>query len=223
MKGGDVLSGTPGVPVLGQSEVGATDFDWAHSKLRERLSNNPMPPGWLFDIIETNWDGPCVEVSDDGVSVVVDSEGNLQVGCDLNALGVLEAWTVAGALEPETFNYGSGILIFERYVQPFFTEVGMWFEGSQACSSCYFGNNENSYNEMELSTYEGILLGGDVILDPPGMPILGQSEVGANDYDWAHSKLCARLRNNRMAPGFPFDITEENRDGPIIKAGQPKI
>lgn len=53
MKGGDVLSGTPGVPVLGQSEVGATDFDWAHSKLRERLSNNPMPPGWLFDIIES--------------------------------------------------------------------------------------------------------------------------------------------------------------------------
>ena len=77
-----------------------------------------------------------MEVSDDGVIVVVDSDGNLQVGCDLNALGVLDAWTEAGALEFETFNYGCRVLTFERDVQPFFTEAGMWFEGSQACSSC---------------------------------------------------------------------------------------
>ena len=107
-----------------------------------------------------------MEVSDDGVIVVVDSDGNLQVGCDLNALGVLDAWTEAGALEFETFNYGSRVLTFERDVQPFFTEAGMWFEGSQACSSCHFGNNENSYHEMDLSSFAGILLGGDVIFDP---------------------------------------------------------
>ena len=40
----------------------------------------------------------------------------------------------------------------------------------------------------------------------PG-PLFGQSEVGASDYDWSHSKLRGRLRNNRMAPGWDFDIT----------------
>ena len=98
----------------------------------------------------------------------------------------------------------------------------MWFDGSQACTGCHFDNSENSYHEMDLGTYEGILRGGDALSEPPGVPILGQSEVGATDFDWESSKLRARLRNNRMAPGFPFDITEENRDGSIVLAGQSK-
>ena len=58
--------------------------------------------------------------------------------------------------------------------------------------------------------------GGDVLSEPPGVPLLGQSEVGATDYDWEHAKLKERLRNNRMPPGWEFDITEENRDGPMV-------
>jgi len=30
----------------------------------------------------------------------------------------------------------------------------------------------------------------------------------------------ARLRNNRMSPGMEFDITEENRDGPLVFRGK---
>jgi hypothetical protein len=52
--------------------------------------------------------------------------------------------------------------------------------------------------------------------------ILGESAPGAGDFDWDHSKLKERLRNNRMAPGWDFDITEENRDGPLVLAGAPK-
>ncbi len=48
---------------------------------------------------------------------------------------------------------------------------------------------------------QALWLGGDVLSEPPGVPILGQSELGADDYDWAHSKLRERLRNNRMPPG----------------------
>jgi len=29
-----------------------------------------------------------------------------------------------------------------------------------------------------------------------------------------------RLRNNRMPPNIEFDITEENRDGPIVLRGK---
>ena len=75
---------------------------------------------------------------------------------------------------------------------------------------------------MDLSTYECIIAGGDVIYKPPGVPIFGQSEVGAIDYNWGNSKLRGRLSIIRMSPGIPFDITEENRNGPIVAAGQPQ-
>jgi hypothetical protein len=60
------------------------------------------------------------------------------------------------------------------------------------------------------------MLGGDVLSKPPGVPLFGESSIGATDYDWGHSKLNSRLRNNRMPPGWAFDITEENRDGPVV-------
>ena len=83
-------------------------------------------------------------------------------------------------------------------VLPLFTEDGVWFDGAQACTGCHFANSENSYHEMDLSSYAGIMSGGDVLSEPPGVPLLGQSEVGATDYDWEHAKLKERLRNNRM-------------------------
>ncbi len=217
LSGADVLSSPPGVPMLGQSAVGETDYDWDHSKLRARLRNNRMPPGWEFDITETNRDGLCVEVSADGVAILPG-----EYGCELNGVGLIAAWVEAGAPETDAFDYGDTALTFERDVLPFFTEEGMWFEGSQACTGCHFANSETSYHEMDMSSYAGIMLGGDVLSAPPGVPILGQSEVGATDYDWAASKLRERLRNNRMPPGIAFDITEENRDGPIILAGKKK-
>ena len=202
MAGGDVLSEPPGVPILGQSEMGATDFDWAHSKLRARLRNNRMPPGWEFDITEENRDGPTLDVN----------------GTEVRAVPLLEAWVEAGA--PETDAFGDFSATFEANILPLFTTNGLWFEGAQACTGCHFANSEASYHEMDLSSYEGIMLGGDVLSDPPGVPLLGNSEVGATDYDWAHSKLRERVRNNRMPPGWEFDITEENRDGPWVLHGE---
>ncbi|RME40649.1 MAG: hypothetical protein D6796_16940 [Caldilineae bacterium] len=214
--GGDALSEPPGVPILGQSEVGASDFNWSASKLRARLRNNRMPPGWEFDITETNRDGPCVTVSNSGVEVQ-----KYEYGCDLNAVGLIGAWVEAGAPETAPFSYGDATqLTFERDILPFFTEKGMWFENSRACGECHFANSENSYHEMDLTSYQGIMTGGDALSEPPGVPILGQSEVGATDFNWGASKLRARLRNNRMAPGVEFDITEENRDGPLVVPGQ---
>jgi hypothetical protein len=62
--------------------------------------------------------------------------------------------------------------------------------------------------------------GGDVLSKPPGVPLLGQSKIGARDFNWSMSKMKARLRNNRMSPGMEFDITEENRDGPLVFRGK---
>ncbi|MDP1547381.1 MAG: hypothetical protein Q8L87_15330, partial [Anaerolineales bacterium] len=159
----------------------------------------------------------CVEVGDEGVTVLPG-----QFGCDLNGVGVLEAWVVTGAPETDAFAYGDAQLTFERDVLPFFTQPNMWFEGSQACTGCHFAATENSYHEMDLTSYEGIVTGADSLSSPPGVSILGASAIGATDYDWAHSKLRERMRNNRMPPGIEFDITEENRDGPLVLAGVKK-
>jgi hypothetical protein len=221
MKGGDVLSEPPGVPLFGQSAYGAQDYDWAHSKMRARLRNNRMPPGWPEDLSEVNRDGPCVEVTSAGVTIPgAKGKGAHQYGCDLNAVGLLEAWVAAGAEKTASFSYGGQQVNFEHDVKQLFTEGNTWYSGSAPCSSCHFGNSELSYHEMDLSSYEGIMKGGDVLSEPPGVPLFGQSAVGATDYDWDHSKMRERLRNNRMPIGIAFDITEENRDGPLVLHGK---
>ena len=79
---------------------------------------------------------------------------------------------------------------------------------------CHFDNSADSRHEMNLGSYEGLMLGGDVLSAPPGVAIVIPG-------DWANSKLRERLRNNRMPPGWEFDIEEGNRNGPVIIAGSP--
>ncbi|HNN12308.1 MAG TPA: hypothetical protein PKL78_02035, partial [Anaerolineales bacterium] len=215
MTGPDPISAPPGESILGESEFHAGDFNWDESLLKARLMNNRMPPGWAFDLTETNRSGQCVEVSADGVNVLVGQFAD----CELNGTGLIEAWVTAGAPETDAFEYGSQQLTFERDVLPFFTKPNMWYEGSQACSGCHFANSENSYHEMDLSSYQGIMTGPDPISAPPGESILGESEFHAGDFNWDESLLKARLMNNRMPPGSPFDITEANRSGPLVLHG----
>ncbi len=217
LTGADSLSAPPGVSILGASSGDGTDVHWDISKLRARLRNNRMPPGWTFDITETNRDGLCIEVSNDGVVTLPG-----QYGCDLNGVSLIGTWVDAGAPETDPFEYGGSQLTFDRDVLPFFTQPNMWFEGSQACTGCHFGNTENSYHEMDLSSYEGIISGADSLSAPPGVSILGASSGGGTDFNWDTSKLRERFRNNRMPPGIEFDITEENRDGPLVLAGVKK-
>ena len=193
MTGGDVLSKPPGVAIV-------LPGDWGESKLRERLRNNRMPPGWEFDIEETNRDGPLVE----------------RDGAEIYAVDLIAAWVDAGAPDgafpwmdtAEDEHDGD----FETDVLPLFTTADAWFEGSEACTDCHFDNSEDSRHEMDLSSYVGIMTGGDVLSEPPGVAIV----IPQN---WEDSKMKARLRNNRMPPGWEFDIEETNRDGPMVQAG----
>ncbi len=172
-----------------------------NAKLRARLRNNRMPPGWEFDITEENRDGPAVDVN----------------GTEVRAVDLIADWVDAGAPEIDAFgDYGG---TFDANVLPLFTEDGAWFEGSQACTGCHFDNCENSYHEMDLSIcrHHGRRRRA---FRAARCADSGQSEVGATDYDWDHAKMKERLRNNRMPPGWDFDITEENRDGPLVAHGQ---
>ena len=146
--------------------------------------------------------------------------------CEVRAVPLLGAWTDGGApngsFDFEATDGTSCEGNFEADVLPLFTEAGAWFEGSQPCTACHFAVSEDSYHEMDLTTYEGILAGADGLEKPPGVSLLGESSPGAGDFDWGHSKMRERFRNNRMPPGWTFDISEENRDGPTLKAGTEK-
>lgn len=212
--GADSLSAPPGVSVLGASKVGATDYDWGHSKMRDRLRNNRMPPGVEFDITEENRDGPCVEVGANGATVTPG-----KYGCETNAVGMIGAWVEAGAPEKDDVAYGGGKINFARDIMPLMTKENVWSPNTASCVSCHSGNTEESLHEMDLTTYKGWVTGADSLSSPPGVSILGASKVGATDFNWKKSKMRARLRDNRMPPGIEFDITEENRDGPIVLHG----
>ena len=93
-----------------------------------------------------------------------------------------------------------------------------------ACGACHAGDVDGDGEEvcppechlLDLNTRAGWIAGAD----GGTAPILGESSVGATDYDWSHAKLRQRLRNNRMPPGIPFNIDEANRDGgDVILAG----
>src|SRR3990172_494147 len=198
LAGADTLEEPPGEPLLGESQPGATDYNWSESGLRARLRNNRMPPGFPFDATEANRNGPTLTIN----------------GVEVSAVDLIGAWVDAGV--PETEAFGEYKATFAGNVLPLFTENNAWFEGSQACSGCHFGLNENSAHEMDLTSYAGILAGADTLEEPPGEALLGESAPGAADYDWSESGLRARLRNNRMPPGFPFDATEANRNGPTL-------
>ncbi len=176
--------------------------DWQNSPLRARLRNNRMPPGMPFDITEANRDGPVVEAG----------------GGDVHAVDLIGAWVDAGAPDGEfEFEDVDGKVrkgSFAKDILPAFTKDNYWYEGSQKCTTCHTATSEESVHEMGLGTYEGIMTGGDCVTgDCVKIVIPG---------DWQNSPLRARLRNNRMPPGMPFDITEANRDGPTVEAGRPK-
>jgi len=224
------VNGVPQTPIF---KAKFNEGDNLNSVLRIRLRNNRMPPNFPFDITEANRDGACLTVAADGVKVVKDAAGELTysqpdpkdatktVKCAATAVGLIEAWVNAGAKEKDAFEYGGQkTLTFERDVLPFFTEADMWFKGSASCSSCHKDNTEASLHQMDLSSYKGIMLGGDVFSAPPvnGVPQTPIIKAG----DFSKSVLRIRLRNNRMPPTMPFMLDESNRDGPIIKAGTKK-
>ena len=63
---------------------------------------------------------------------------------------------------------------FDDDILPLFTEADVWFEGSEACTDCHYDNSEDSRHEMDLSSYAGIMLGGDVRLQGVGDVTRGQ-------------------------------------------------
>ena len=230
-----MLSGADGgvEPLLGESFVGAVDFDWDESEIKRRLTENRMPPGWEFTIDESNRNGPDVSTTNDGNDLAlpgsdffikIDSSGDYEYSCcddpNPNATDLIGKWvegTNAGLNDRNGTTFEGDIDVTWDDVKPFFTETGAWFVGSISCINCHAGDangdgEEDCPNEchlMDLSSAEGLRAGADDGLEP----LLGESDIGETDFNWERSELRSRLRNNRMPPNSPFVIDESNNKG----------
>ena len=250
-----IIAGADGtfVSVLGQSNssgsVGGAGsaqhpslngVDWDHSKMKGRLRDNRMPPGWTFDSTEANRSTPeinlIVQWMDDGApatqtattgsagarlgynSILSDIKPNAsgKYGVSDVHTGTAPTWQLAGATT----------------IQGLFTTAGAFYSGSQACSATGCHDSATGAHELDLTTYAGLTAGAD----GTGVSVLGQKNskypyaYGAtgsattptyatgtdSDPNSGKSKMKDRLRNNRMPPGWTFDSTEANRSTPEI-------
>ncbi|MFQ5864046.1 MAG: Ig-like domain-containing protein [bacterium] len=107
---------------------------------------------------------------------------------------------------------------FSQHILPMFTTPNFWYSGANACTNCHFAVSDESAHEIDLTSWDGLMKGADSLEDPPGESLLGESSPGAGDFDWEHSELRARLRDNRMPemPGWTFFRDESNRNGPDL-------
>lgn len=228
-----ILHGADGgsVPILGESAVGATDYDWEKSDLRKRLRNNRMPPGFPFVIDESNRNGADISTTDDGDDLALAGSNffvkrhpsaeapeiwEYEYGSGTNAIGLIGAWVTganAGLNEENDVPYGGDADVTWDDVSPFFNVPNTWYNGGLACASCHFSDVEPpSFHAMNLSSAAGLRAGADGGEEP----ILGESTVGSTDFNWSKSGLRKRLRNNRMPPEAPFVLDESGRDGLML-------
>ncbi|MDP3861814.1 MAG: hypothetical protein Q8Q63_09570 [Phaeovulum sp.] len=118
------------------------------------------------------------------------------VPTDSPAILAVEAWIRSGA--PNDKNFTDNVL-------PLFTTESAFAPDTPACTDCHMSNQEPpSFHELDMSSYEGIMLGADSIAkgvdNATKVIIPGEPERSGV---WQH------LAENRMPPGIsPF----ENRD-----------
>src|SRR3990170_2001419 len=217
-----MLAGADGgtVPLFGESTVGATDYNWADSDLRKRLRNNRMPPGFPFAIDESNRNGGDIDLANDGDDIHLGGQfylnttgGDVDYGIlGTNAIGLLEAYVSGLKGSPVTYAGSAGTVTFTD-VAGLFSKPNVWYNGGPACTSCHYCNTEPPcFHMIDFNTEAGLL----ACADNGEEPLLGESVVGAKDFNWGSSGLRKRLRNNRMPPEAPFVLDESNRDGPML-------
>ena len=88
--------------------------------------------------------------------------GSAQKQAGVKAVDLIGQWVTAGAPENAVFEYTSSdndahTATFKDDILPLFTQDGVWFDSAPPCVSCHFANSENTYYEMDLTSYAGIM------------------------------------------------------------------
>ena len=138
-----------------------------------------------------------------------------QLRCKVQPVDLLGAWVGSGLLERSVFSFESvnGEVCkatFEEDIQIIFNQSNLWFEGAPACISCHHSDLETSLQNMDLSSYAGVLAGAERKDGAEqGVDILGGGV-------WEEAKLYEMLITRQMPLGRPEDSPPK---GPEIYAG----
>jgi len=98
--------------------------------------------------------------------------------CEVIATDLIGAWVSAGAPETETFPFsdvhGNPCEGTFEDIQPLFVENSLWKKGVIGCVSCHNADLTARSGGLDLTTYEGILMGsGRADANAKGKDILG--------------------------------------------------
>lgn len=145
--------------------------------------------------------------------------------CQIAAVDLLGAWVTAGTPETDKFTFTdvngqSCEAAFAKDVLPLFTESNLWYPGSLSCSSCHSSDLAKSLQNMDLSSYAGILAGsGRANGEPKGRDILGG---GVWEDSLLYQMVYAPNGESLIGrPIMPLGRTADVPDkGPVIFAGR---
>lgn len=145
--------------------------------------------------------------------------------CQVAAVDLIGAWVTAGVPETDKFAFADVNgqdceAVFGRDVLPLFVESNLWYPGSLSCSSCHQANLALALQNMDLSSYAGILAGsGRANGEPKGKDILGGGVWEESLlYQMVYSENGASLINRPLMPlGRTPDVPDK---GPLIFAGR---
>ena len=138
-----------------------------------------------------------------------------KVACQVTAVSLINAWVTAGYSETEAFTFTDSngtncSATFTEDVQKLFLEGNLWYTGAPACTTCHNTTLNEATAGMDLSSYEGMLLGSRRTGGAAGNDLFGGGV-------WEDSNLYTQLYVLRAMPqGRPADVPAE---GPVIFAG----
>lgn len=147
--------------------------------------------------------------------------------CRIVALDLIAAWIDAGYPETETFSFTdlkgqTCTATFTSDVQKLFLEANLWYDGAPACTTCHNENIAASQQNMNLSSYAGILAGSNRVGEKAekGDDILGGGDSQkALLYKMLYAPNGQTTINRPAMPlGRPPSVPEK---GPVISAGTP--
>ena len=144
------------------------------------------------------------------------SQPETQAECMTTARTLLSTWVDAGYQETQPFQYSdiNGNICQTTFadVMPIFTQANLWYDGALACDSCHNSDILLSAAHLDLSSYAGILAGGQ----RTSASAVGEDILGGGV--WENSLLNDMLFINQVMP-FGHPLRAVAADGPTIHAG----
>jgi mono/diheme cytochrome c family protein len=129
-----------------------------------------------------------------------------QAKCSVAGIDLLAAWINAHYPEKDSFDFtdvnGQTCTgMYQKDIYPLFHEGNLWYNGALSCASCHNSDVAKASANLDLSSYQGILMGGKrPSPDARGADILGSGV-------WQSSKLYDMLVVAKKMPfGRPADL-----------------